>query len=445
MEKREKIVNHNNQQSLHSKKAAGISLSSKAQSRIQTAKMAERNIIKPSQQRRIEREKQKQKPPIPSYIKKENKKPETPKNNENLTMKSYLDDPECIQLREDIANGGSISDVETEKLTVLTAHLREYAVQCGKERNYSEAKMANSIFDFVNGELSIRKSQVVVDRSLENKFEEDRNDLIQKHKEQRDDLTQRFNEKRKKLDEKLNEETEKFEEQWRTEMPRKYRKPSSALLELIDKEDRFAKAGDFDGAAIVKKEVDALEEKEARTAQKQMIKDYKSAKRKLENKQNSERETFENKYNHQLECLIAQQKIELEQSDNRMNVINQKQIEQLKEPVKSTKIMPAHAQTHIPVAQRERILPDLIAPNDEEKIQEFERKERERSESKQSNSPDKASNKDDVELFITNAVAEPEPEENDFVNEEEEKKNEENTDDFSLSGTVKEKLEDMEA
>lgn len=405
MERREKIENHGSNSSLHAKKATGISLSNKAQSRIQTAKQQDRNIIKPSQQRRIEREKQRQKPPIPSYIKKDNKKPETPKkNNENLTMKSYLDDPDCIQLRQDIEHGASIADVEPERLQALNLHLREYAVQSAKERNYPEAKNANAMIDFVNSELQFRASQVVIDRTLENEYERGKDDTIQKHQKEREDLEERFNIKRENLENQLNQELDEFEEQWRTEMPRKYRKPSSTLLELIDKENRFAKAGDFDGAAIVKKEVDALEEKEARDAQRHMIRDYKAAKEKFLKNQQQKRDTLENKYSRQLDCLYAQQKLELDQLDNRMNVVNQKQIEQLN--TKSGKIATAHASTHVMIQSRERVLPDLIAPNDEEKIQEFERKERERK--KNAAKPAKADEDEDVKLFITNAVAEAE-------------------------------------
>ena len=157
-----------------------------------------------------------------------------------------------------------------------------------------------------------------------------------------------------------------------------------------------------------------------------MIKDYKVAKHKLEQKQNNERELFERNYIHNLECLHAQQKIDLDHLDNRMNVVNIRQEEAAKE---SPKVILQH---HISMAssegpQREKFLPPLIAPNDEEKIAESNKREaekRKRARTATVNRQTRTENsfakpidaEDDPSVFVTKSRAEPPNNENDDGN-----------------------------
>ena len=424
-------MSKNQVHSIHSRKANGVSILTTQKNPISRPKTSlnsqnQAKVPHRTYNRTISAQKADRRPPpepIPSYInpkqKKENKKKQ--QQNQTLTMQSYLDDPECIQLREQIMDDSDLSNIENEQLEKLILHLKEYSADCASKRMYDDASISNAMIDYINKELSMRGNQPVIDRSLEESYENDREKTMQRHKEEQENLVQKFEEKRERLELKLKNEMDDFEADWKDEMPKKYRKASSKLLDLIDKEKRLAKAGKFDEAKLVKKQVDEQEQKEVDQAQRQMIKDYKIAKQKLEVKQNNEREMFEKNYIHNLECLHAQQKLDLDHLDNRMNVVNQRQEEAAKE---APKVIPQHKSslgtTEGPT--RERVLPPLIAPNDEEKLAEYRKREAEKRKKSRAatanktrsnggssqRSPAQNKNDDDLSLFVTKSKAAPE-------------------------------------
>ena len=430
-------MSKNQPQSIHARKANGVSIISTQKTPISRPKTGMTNrdasrVPHRTYNRTISAQKADRRPqpePIPSYIKPKQKKEMQKKQqqqNQNLTTQSYLDDPDCIQLREQIMDNSDLTDIENERLEKLLLHLREYSADCATKRMYDDASIANAMTEYINKELALRGNQIVIDRSLEESYENQREKTMQKHQEEQQELIEKFDKKRERLEQKLKDEMDNFETEWKEEMPKRYRKASTKLLDLIDKENRLAKSGKFDEAKIVKQQVDQQEQKEVEQAQKQMIKDYKVAKHKLEQKQNNERELFERNYIHNLECLHAQQKIDLDYLDNRMNVVNIRQEEAAKE---SPKVIPQH---HISMAssegpQRERVLPPLIAPNDEEKIAEYNKREaekRKRARTATANRQTRTENsfakpidaEDDPSVFVTKSRAEPPNNENDDGN-----------------------------
>ena len=425
-------MSKNQPHSIHSKKANGVSILTTQKNPISRPKTSlnsqnQQRVTHRTYNRTISAQKADRRPPpepIPSYIKKKDKQQQQQQNQQNqtLTMQKYLDDPECIELREQIMDNSDLSGIENEKLEKLILHLKEYSADCASKRMYDDASISNAMIDYINKELSMRGNEPVINTKLEEDYEKERDKILQRHQDQKQELTQRFDEKRERLEMKHQNELEDFEALWKDEMPKKYRKASSKLLDLIDKEKRLAKAGKFDDAKLVKKQVDEQEQREVDIAQRQMVKDYKIAKSKLESKQNSEKEAFEQNYIHSLECLNAQQKHDLDVLDNRLNVVNQRQEEQAKE---RPKVVPQHKSslgtTEGPT--RERVLPPLIAPNDEEKLAEYRKREAEKrkksrattanktrsngNSSQRSSTQDK-NDDDDLSLFLTKSKAEPE-------------------------------------
>ena len=412
-------------QSLHSRKANGVAIiptTKSPTSRTKTSlKAKERGL--PTYKKTISAQKADKRPqpaPIPSYLKPNQKKEMQQKQEKSLTMKSYLDDADCISLREQLMDNSDLSEIETERLEKLLLHLREYSVDCAAKRQYDDAQLANSMMDYINKDIALRGNQIIVDRSLEDSYERESEELQAKHKDEQDSLNAKFDQKRERLEQSLKEELDKFEAEWKDEMPTKYRKASTTLLNLIDKEKRLAKSGKFEEAKLAKRQVDEQEAKEVEQQQKQMIKDYKIAKSKLDKKQNEKRELFENNYKHNMECLHAKQMIELSHLDNRMNVVNRIQEEKGRE---TPKVVPqVHvSMTSVEGQERERVLPPLIAPNDDEGIAEFRRKEAEKRKKAKSQASNK-SNKSSVaepqdvgeesSLFLTKSQASPEEDNN---------------------------------
>ena len=200
--------------SIHAQKANGVSIISTQKTPISRPKTGMTNrdacrVPHRTYNRTISAQKADRRPqpePIPSYIKPKQKKEMQKKQqqqNQNLTMQSYLDDPDCIQLREQIMDNSDLTDIENERLEKLLLHLREYSADCATKRMYDDASIANAMTEYINKELALRGNQIVIDRSLEESYENQREKTMQKHQEEQQELIEKFDKKRERLEQSL--------------------------------------------------------------------------------------------------------------------------------------------------------------------------------------------------------------------------------------------------
>lgn len=367
--------------SVRTRKAISININTNPQQKTKNSARGT-SVIRPKTAQKIAVQSKNQNP-IPSYI---GKNYQSNNSARSLTTsfpqkkRSFLDDAELNELRETLFRDKSeVSDLSDKKLADLVCHLKEYAINAAKQRDYDNASLANSLLELVNAERNSRSSAVNVNKALEEQYEKRLYQLKQDHKKQRDDFEEEFSFKRQQMEQKLEVDIVNFERLWSNEMPRKYRKPSTFLLKLYDKESRLAKSKDFDAAKEAKIEVDMREQKEMELAQKQMNYDYQIAKEKLIKKQEEERDIFESTYNHYLECLIAKQRIELSHISNRLHVVSLRQEENLKHQ-QNQKVHTSTQPISREVVQidHQRLLPPLIAPNDQRMIDKCNKERKEK-------------------------------------------------------------------
>jgi hypothetical protein len=121
------------------------------------------------------------------------------------------------------------------------------------------------------------------------------------------------------------EAADKFEEWWEQRSPGRYRKQSARLLALLDVERRLGFLSDFDRAAIVRQEADALERAEVERAQQALISNCESAKEAFQRQQGVERELFVERRNGCRAQLVACQNVRMECITNRGLVLDSKQ------------------------------------------------------------------------------------------------------------------------
>ncbi|KAK8884985.1 hypothetical protein M9Y10_044113 [Tritrichomonas musculus] len=307
-------------------------------------------------------------PPIPSYLSKNTKKePLKP-----MKSQSLLNDQELIDLRESLYKNCDLSQIKTDKLNVLSGHLREYTQFCGLQRRYPEAKQANQLYKAITSELS-KRAVIPVDLSKElDSFEikkEEEMDRLTLEIIEFDDETEQ---KREQLKQKQQQEYNEFQKQWKKTIPDRYRKISPKLLSLMTREKKCARCGEFDKAEILKKEVDQQMQIEMEFAQSQLNLDYHEAKEKLFENQNKEMESFEKVRSHWRDVMIARHKEELAPIANRKCVIDIRKSK--KNKIDSTKSHPTTTGCVSKIINEigldfEALLPPLMEPNDEKIIE----------------------------------------------------------------------------
>ena len=345
------------------------------------AQILEQRVHHPTRQKQIKQE------PIPSYLPK--RKSEKPKVEENFEVPQQIDktlllnNPRLIAMRTSLTENYDISHYTHEELNQLAEHLREYSAFCALQREYDEAADANKLYEKIRSEIQVTNINELCGINDESvPYSE-----LKRAKQQQfmDDLKEydyHTTQKRDELEARLNEELEEFEFNWKENMPRKYRKPSTKLLELYEIERRFGLTGKFEEAKKVKAEADALQAVEMNQAQKRLVHDYTVAKSKFDQQQEKERKIFEETREHWRAIMISKHNLEMENLLNRKNVLSIKQNES--KCVKESSIDPpkvdkfnnggAAVYRRENVAPKDILLPPLIAPNDD-RIKDMQMKE----------------------------------------------------------------------
>lgn len=361
------------------------------------AKQLEQKIHRTTKQR------QKIQEPIPSYLPKKRVDHNNQRQNakqidrekDNSPEKQLLiNNSQLIAIRESLLNENTnikLSDLDMKTLSQLLEHLREYSAYCVLQRQYDEAEQANVLYEKIKDEVQMNNLNYKFENNENSLYEEEdisypelKKAKMQQFKIELEDYDLITIKKRQELDEKLLNDSKLFEENWKVNMPRKYRKPSSKLIELYEIERKFGLTGQFQEAKKIKIEADRLQNIEMAQAQKRLVHDYTIAKSQFDKQQEKERQIFEDTRNHWRSVVVARQKVEMEAIKNRKTVLSVKQTEP--KVVKESSIdSPSKISDQYNnggaavyrkenIAPRDILLPPLMAPNDE-KMKELRVKE----------------------------------------------------------------------
>lgn len=333
------------------------------------------------------KQRQKIEEPIPSYLnKKQLSNSKRSKKIRSLEESANLmNDEQMIELRKAFLKDGSdimLSSFDSNILNRFMNHLREYSAFCASERAYDEAANCNVLYEKIKDEIQMRNlnKRASIDENEQFELEETQfSEFVQNKFHDFENELAVFDQttvlKRNEMEDKLTSQITEFEAVWADKMPRRYRKPSSKLLDLLEMERKFSLTGRFVEAKRIKTEAERLQSQEMSQAQQRLVHDYQIAKKKLLADQNKERDLFEETRDHWRSVLIARHKVELETIENRKNVLNIKQTEtkfmkdslltqsKLRDQNESENTMMFRRGNSI---LKDLLLPPLIAPNDKQ-------------------------------------------------------------------------------
>jgi hypothetical protein len=258
---------------------------------------------------------------------------------------------------------------------LLCAHLREYeSLQCSQE-SYQEAKRAREAIAIVKATihtqtLPVAKVAALVTTDRQAEFEQKWNDAAAKFDEE-------TKERREMILKRQSQNLERFEGRWNSEMPPRYRKPSHQLLELKHTEQNLAMAGEYDRAADVHVEVDAVAQLEASAAQKKLVHDYRNARQKLVNRQAQELVAFEKARFDARALIRARLSDEMARFVNRDAFLKQRKTETTRPKISlDNPVITVPKVSRIGVLSRVALLPPLKPPSDPSIAAEEEAKKR---------------------------------------------------------------------
>jgi hypothetical protein len=291
---------------------------------------------------------------------------------------SLIDDPECIQLRDQLYEKEDFSEVDRNQLIRLCNHLREVSNQYALAQDYLSAIQASDLLIKSRQELIQRNADAGQTGDAQTE-EEAREKFEASWSKKFSDYDQESKTRRDRLLEQQSNIEQEFERVWSEEMPRKYRKPSARYLQLKEQERALAISRDFDGANSLHRQNEALLHEETEAAQHSLKVDYKNARVKFTEKQRSDLESSDQLRKNGRILLQQQYERARLQFERRLAVMRVGGV------VRGARHRNLNPELGAPVEAiietksklRDVLLPPLIPPNDPSVIEEDRRREEE--------------------------------------------------------------------
>ena len=239
---------------------------------------------------------------------------------------TILNNPNLINLRKTLLKSHDYTNVSTQRLNQLMAHLRLYSADSILKRDYDEAESADELAFEVKEVIQERENQVP--RGLPENGEADVHNHLDKYIAELDQFDEQTVHKREELEKKQEEELQSFENKWKVEYPKKYRKPSAKLLLMIENERKVGFQGNYKMAREMKAKTDEQRRIEAEAAQERLNNDYIAARERFLEKQLKEREQFDQTRAENRQLLVSKQEQEFKNTINRTRVLSIKEHQQ---------------------------------------------------------------------------------------------------------------------
>ena len=248
----------------------------------------------------------------------------TPRSETELLKNQTL-----INLRKQLLETHDFTDISTKRLNQLSTHLRLYSTDCILNRDYDEAEICDDLAIEIKEEICNRENSLL-DTNYQEDHEADMHNHLDKYIAELDAFDEQTIQRREELEKKQENEFYDFENKWKTEYPKKYRKPSTKLLLMIENERRVGLQGNYKLAREMKAQTDEQRRIEVENAQERLNNDYLTAREKLLEKQMHEREQFDQTRSDNRQLLIKKQEHELNSTVNRELVLSLKEQQQYK-------------------------------------------------------------------------------------------------------------------
>ena len=303
-----------------------------------------------------------------------NKRPSSSAPNKDVV--SYLEDPECIQLRQMTWDNADFRNTSDELLGKYLVHLREFAAYSAGKEDFASAKKATAMCSSVKDVMVNRSSKGDHYVAKLKKNENSASIIMSKHQMNLKNVVEKYEKRRQILEKRHELETERFETDWRDNKPQKFRKPSLNLLQLKQIEKSLIRSGEYDRAEAVNNQIKELVAVETEEAQKNLAHQYKIAKAKLIESQKAEFDLLQQEKEKEIQFIELERSQELALVETRKAVLRQKSMERSK-PLTRSVFIKASKIAHASDGGELVLLPPLQAPNDPVYIEEEERKQKE--------------------------------------------------------------------
>ena len=295
-----------------------------------------------------------------------------PKFNTTFTKQpSTLDDREMIQMRNDLFLDGQFSNYSDKQIFKFIAHLREYKTECAVNEEYDEAETCLKLIEEAKSELQNRKRPVEENKQSTDKTLQEQQNIINHYNNKIKEINESTDQQLQEMKKQQDKEWEEFENSWANEKPRKYRKPSTELLNLKEKEKSSALTRDYATAEMLHQEAAEMITVERIEQQKRLRQDYLNAKRLMEEKHQKEIDGINMAKERKLAMINVGKQKRIRELENRRFVLQRKSTEvNERERSDPNNIQPIYGSfsKKAPLST-DNLLGELIPPNDK-KLQE---------------------------------------------------------------------------
>jgi hypothetical protein len=281
---------------------------------------------------------------------------------------------DCESAAADLKQPDAMAKYEDEELEQVASHLRDRVSELTHDRNYRRAKNERALIDAISQELQQRKLDAATPAPVDEPTAEDREaDLDQAYQARQGKLDASWAGKERAMQRRQTVQVERLDDIWAQEYRRRSQKRSSRLLNMDYIEEHLGYAQDFDGAEVVRGEVDDLEMRETADAQESLNSGYEMAQRQLKTDHIAERALFHQTKEHWDQVNAAWREARLCTIDNRARVLAQKSEDLVPQREDSARIIVkrpppvgAKVQNRRDKANNppDRLLPPLLRPND---------------------------------------------------------------------------------
>jgi hypothetical protein len=239
-----------------------------------------------------------------------------------------LADPDANSLRERLSDSPDFSDLTDDELILVITHLKEYVKCVAAGCDYNEARRSQALYDAAMNARYHRVHDRVKSESPRTRLAATQREQEEIWQRELDEFDRETEDKIAQLNARHETEMKEFELRWQEdETLRKYRKPSSRLLQLSRMEKFLARLRCFNEAEVVNLETRELTDRELAMSQAMINRDFHVAKEKLKEKQQREYELLVATQQHWRDCVVVRQNAEKAVLHNRENAVEQRQKE----------------------------------------------------------------------------------------------------------------------
>lgn len=251
-------------------------------------------------------------------------------SNKNLQIRPISDNQHIVDLYDNISNNGDITIVDDSDLQLLALYVRETKQRASLQKDFDQVDNLDDKLSLIKDEITSR-SKNLQDQLNSQRTNYEVEDVKNMNEEmlniQEQELQEFDNNTNQIINETMeNQECEQnsFDNNWETSMPNKYRKPSTALLQMKQIEKSAILVGDISKARQMQVEIEEQTQKEASEQIKKFNSDYTKMKKRLIDKQQQEMERIKQNRRELRQIIVTKHELDKEVYSKRINVINNK-------------------------------------------------------------------------------------------------------------------------